>query len=126
MRRRDRRFDLGVVACAQKAPHLVPIYVIDLTHYLDTKGAIAPERGPARKLANFVTAVVAHATDFDRAESVSGPACFKCRKRDQHIVETGITEDDAVVWRCLVCGTEGQISNWQGTFWDLSQSARSA
>jgi hypothetical protein len=52
--------------------------------------------------------------------SSGSPFCFKRRKRDQHVVETGITEDDVVVWRCLACGTEGRISNWQGTFWDLS------
>ena len=65
------------------------MYVIDLTHYLDTKGAIAPERGPARKMADFLTAVVAHASDFDRSDDAPGPVCFKCRKRDQRVVETG-------------------------------------
>jgi len=51
------------------------------------KGAIAPERGPARKLANFLTAVVAHASDFDRTDDAPGPLCFKCRKRDQRAFE---------------------------------------
>jgi len=97
------------------------MYVIDLTHYLDDKGAIAPERGPARKIADFFTAVVAHASDFDRPDDVSGPLCFKCRKRDRRSVDTGIAEGDVVVWHCAACGTEGRISNWQGTFWDLSQ-----
>lgn len=96
------------------------MYVIDLAHYLDSKGAVAPERGPARKMADFLTAVVAHASDFDRDEDSPGPVCFKCAKRDQHIVQTGTAEGD-VVWRCLACGTEGSISNWRGTFWDLSQ-----
>ena len=73
---------------------LVSLHVIDLTHYLDPKGAIAPERGPARKFADFVTAVVAHATDFDRPDNTPGPLCFKCRKRDQRFVETGLTEDN--------------------------------
>ena len=36
------------------------------------------------------------------------------------LFETGITEDDVIVWHCLACRTEGRISNWQGTFWDLS------
>ena len=49
-----------------------------------------------------------------------GPACFKCRKRDDRRVETGIAEDGVVIWVCPDCGTNGQISNWQGTFWDLS------
>jgi hypothetical protein len=53
------------------------MYVIDLTHYLDPKGAIAPERGPARKFADFVTAVVAHATDFDRPDDTAGPAVLQ-------------------------------------------------
>jgi len=95
------------------------MYVIDLTHYLDSKGAIAPERGPVRKMADFLIAVVAHASDFDRSEDTPGPACFKCRKRDRRIVETGITEDDVVVWHCPACGTHGRISKWQDTFWDL-------
>lgn len=102
------------------------MYVMDLTHFLDAKGAIAPERGPARRLAVFLTSVVAHASDFDRSDDVPGPNCFKCRKRDQHVVETGITEEDVIVWRCPACGTEGQISNWQGSFWDLSQSLPSS
>lgn len=77
------------------AETLAPMYVIDLTHYLDSKGANAPERGPARKMADFLTAVVAHASDFDRPDDAPGPVCFKCRKLDQRVVETGITEDDA-------------------------------
>ncbi len=101
------------------------MYVIDLAHYLDSKGAIAPERGPARKMADFLTAVVAHASDFNRPDDRPGPACFKCRKRDQRVVETGMAQDDVVVWRCLACRTEGRISNWQGTLWDLSQDAAS-
>lgn len=95
------------------------MYVIDLKHYLDAKGSIAPERGPARKMANFLTAVVAHASDFDRPEETPGPVCFKCRQRDDRRVDTGLTDDDTVVWRCAACGAEGRISNWQDTFWDL-------
>ena len=101
------------------------MYVIDVRHYLDDKGNIGLEKGPARKMAEFITSVVAHASDFDRPESTPGPVCFKCRKRDQRVVETGITEDDVVVWRSLACDAEGQISNWQGTFWDLSQGTPS-
>ncbi|AZR43489.1 hypothetical protein MTMN5_04064 (plasmid) [Marinobacter salarius] len=29
-------------------------------------------------------------------------------------------EDDAIVWRCPVCGDNGAISGWEGSFWDLS------
>lgn len=95
------------------------MYVIDLTHYLDHKGAIAPERGPARRFADFITAVVAHATDVDRMNDVPGPLCFKCRKPDRIAVETCFTEDERVAWICARCGTQGLISNWEGSFWDL-------
>jgi hypothetical protein len=96
------------------------MYVIDVRHFLDEKGDIAPKHGPARKMANFVVAVVAHASDFDRPEESPGPRCFKCRVRDDRRVETGLTDDEAVAWSCPACGTQGRIGNWQGTFWDLS------
>jgi len=96
-------------------------YVTNLHHCLDDKGAIAPESGPARKLAEFLTAVVAHATDFDRPEQALGPPCFKCRKRRPPTVETLLTDDGLVVWRCVTCDIEGEISGWEGTFWDLGQ-----
>jgi hypothetical protein len=96
------------------------VYVINVRHFLNDKGDIEPKKGPARKLADFTTAVIAHASNFARPESTPGPMCFKCRKRDNRCVNTVMTNDDMVVWQCPACGTEGQISNWQGTFWDLS------
>ena len=101
------------------------MYVIDVTHYLNDKGDIAPERGAARRMAEFVTSVIAHASDFDRPDDAAGPLCFRCRKRDNRRVDTGVAEDDAVVWYCPACGTQGHISNWQGTFWDLSRGVSS-
>jgi len=48
-------------------------------------------------MANFLTAVVANACDFDRSNDAPGPVFLTRRKRDQHVIETGITEDDVVV-----------------------------
>jgi hypothetical protein len=76
-------------------------------------------------MADVLTPVVAHASDGDRSNDTPGPICFKCRKCDQRAVETGVTEDDIVVWRCLTCGAEGQISSWQGTIWDVNQGTPS-
>ena len=95
------------------------MYLTDLSHSLDPRGVIAPERGPARKLADFLTAVVAHASDLDRDTDQPGPLCFKCRKPDPHSVRIGITADEQVKWHCPACGAEGEISNWQGSFRDL-------
>jgi len=71
-------------------------------------------------MASFLTAVVVHASDFDRPADVPGPICFKCRKRDQRVVDIATAESGLIVSRRLTCGTEGQISKWRGTFWDLS------
>lgn len=70
---------------------------INLTDYLDSKGVIAPERDPARKMADSLTDVVAHASDFDLYDDAPGPICFKCRNRERRVIETGITENDVVV-----------------------------
>ena len=93
------------------------MYLIDARHFLNGKGDIGPERGPGRKMADFVTTVVAHESDFDRPGTL-GPVCFKCRKSP---VDTVMTDNEVILWRCTLCSTEGSVSNWQGTFWDLSQ-----
>lgn len=101
------------------------MYVINARHYLNDKGAIAPEKGAAKKMAEFVTAVVAHASNFDRAEDIPGPLCQRCKKSEGQHVETAMDDDEIISWFCLACGTEGRISGWQGPFWDLTQSAAS-
>ena len=55
------------------------MYITDLTHFLDGSGAIAPIKGPARAMAQFVVEVVAHATD-ESDTSPAAPTCFKCKK----------------------------------------------
>ena len=92
------------------------MYITDVRHFLDENGAIAPRRGPAKAMADFHAAVITYATDFDDT-GVLAPTCFKCKKS---AVQTALARDDAVVWKCPRCETEGRISNWQGTLWDLS------
>ena len=91
------------------------MYVTDLTHFLDKSGAIGPVKGPARAMAQFNVDVVAHASDVTPKVSPA-PRCFKYKKG---AIEALRANDDAIVWRCPMCRTEGRISNWQGSFWDL-------
>jgi hypothetical protein len=91
------------------------MYVTDLIHFLDKSGAISPVKGPARAMAQFLVDVVAHASDAT-SNAVPAPRCFKCKKG---AVEAGRALDDAIVWVCPLCRTEGRVSNWQGTLWDL-------
>ena len=92
------------------------MYITDARHFLDDKGAIAPLRGPAKAMAEFHGEVIAYATDFDDV-GVRLPQCFKCKKGT---VWAELAQDDAINWHCPLCHTEGRISNWQGTLWDLS------
>ncbi|MGH8830767.1 MAG: hypothetical protein ACREXV_06715, partial [Polaromonas sp.] len=93
------------------------MYITDARHFLDEKGAIGPQRGPAKAMAEFHASVIAYATDFD-GTGVIAPTCFKCKKGP---VEPIIAQDDAIYWSCSRCKAEGRISHWQGTLWDLSE-----
>jgi ribosomal protein L37AE/L43A len=91
------------------------MYITDLKHFLDSRGAIGPTKGPARAMAQFQTDVVASASNA-AGDAPAPPTCFKCKKS---AVQTALARDDAVVWKCPRCETEGRISNWQGSLWDL-------
>ena len=98
-----------------QTPDPSPMYITDLTYFLDKSGAIGPIKGPARAMAQFVVDVVAHASD-STSDALAAPMCFKCKKGS---VEAIRALDDALVWACPACRTEGRISNWQGSLWDL-------
>ena len=98
------------------------MYITDLTHFLDESGAIAPIKGAARAMAQFLVEVVAHATDESEA-SPAAPTCFKCKKGQVTAVRAA---DDAVVWTCPKCEAEGRISKWQGTLGDLTARPQSS
>lgn len=97
------------------------MYITDLTHFLDEKGAIAPMPAPARRLAEFLGRVVAATSTPAAIDAGSGECrCNKCKKG---IVFAEIAPDDAIEWLCENCGHDGRISNWRRSFWDLSALA---
>jgi hypothetical protein len=98
---------------------IAPMYITDLTHFLDEKGAIGPQSGPARRLAEFLGRVVAAASEPSAVEHAGIGEC-RCNKRKGTIIAE-IAPDDAIEWFCESCGHEGRISNWRRSFWDLSQ-----
>lgn len=97
------------------------MYITDLTHLLDKSGAIGPLKGPELAMAQFNVDVVAHASDAT-GHALSAPSCFKFEKR---AAEATRAQDDAIVWLCSACRTEGRISNWQGSLWDLRDRPQS-
>jgi hypothetical protein len=93
------------------------MYITDARHFLDEKGAIGPQRGPAKAMAEFHAQVIACATD-DGHTGVKAPTCFKCKKS---AVAPALAQDGAIYWACPRCNAEGRISHWQGTLWDLTR-----
>lgn len=92
------------------------MYLTDATHFLDAKGDIGPKDGPGRKMAEFFGDVIAHATVPAPQERVAH--CFQCRG----LVDSAVAGGGVIDWACSECDALGRISNWQGTFWDLSRS----
>lgn len=102
-------------------------WIADLTHFLDGTGRIAPEKGPARRIAEYFASIVAMVS---RPELVT-PSEYRvrCRRRPGRKPCSGYIEADLdfetedVAWWCPVCGDNGYIRNWKGTVWDLSDAA---
>lgn len=99
------------------------VLITNLTHFLDNQGRIALEHGPARRLADFLTNIVATMThDFD-----SPLGQIHCRRRPNRkpcpgLLEATFTADNGIAWRCKQCGDEGVITHWEKTFWDMTDA----
>lgn len=91
-------------------------YVTDLTHLLDSKGAIASKKGVGFTMADFQTKIVYHTTLKDNINSTY--KCFKCKGSN---ASSNIQDDDEIAWVCNNCGITGFIKNWRGSLWDMSQ-----
>lgn len=99
------------------------LFVSDLAHFLDDKGAVGPAHGPARKMADLLCAFVAHATNPETSAATVAPYSFGCCLRDRCCVATGMDAGEISVWHCPSCAAAGQITNWQHSLWDLRDAA---
>jgi hypothetical protein len=99
-------------------------WITDLSHFLDDQGRIAPDSGPAFRLAQHLTSIVAMVSIAGSA--VSQKYRVKCRRRPGRKPCAGKIDgyiDSAtneIVWWCPVCDDNGYISNWMNSMWDLS------
>src|SRR5262245_7440514 len=96
-------------------------WVTDLSHFVDARTGQLPTNvpGPARRLMEYLTRIVAAATTphNQRIDQV------KFRRRPGHrpcpgVVEYRVWTDERITWKCPCCGDSGIISNWQSTAWD--------
>lgn len=98
-------------------------WIIDITHYLDDRGAIVSAPAPARRLAEHFAAIVASVT-LNPYQAATG-STVPCRRRPHRkpcpgTIRAAITLDPSmdIVWDCSARGDNGLISNWHGTMWD--------
>jgi hypothetical protein len=98
-------------------------WIVDITHFLDERGAIVASPAEARCLAEHFAAIVAATTSAPCQAATGSPV--RCRRRPRRkpcpeAIRAAITLDDRmdVVWDCPSCGDNGVISNWHGTIWD--------
>lgn len=101
-------------------------WIVDLNHFLDEEGAIAPPKGPGRRLAEHIVSIVSMTS---QPEIIPSPEYqVRCRRRPGRKPCTGLIEVDLdpetedIVWWCPICRDNGYIRNWKGTMWDLSNS----
>ena len=93
------------------------MYITDATHFLDAKGAIGPQRGPGRKLAEFLGSVIVEATL--PSQGAGQPACNKCSGP----IEAALGAADEIQWLCSACTEAGRISNWRHTLWNMTTNS---
>lgn len=103
-----------------------------LAHYLDERGRIAaPSRG-AQIVAEHLAAIVVMTTGNLATPADGAPGSVRCRARPNHKPCLGFIDSDVlpdaegdierIHWWCKRCTSNGVISDWQGTFWDMSDS----
>lgn len=94
--------------------------VADLQHYLNMPESVP---GPARRMAQHLTAIVSAATAGDAGARWTSR--LTCNRRPRHRACTGnlvlrrIDIPPSIEWKCADCGDDGVISNWQHTPFDL-------
>ncbi|MCA1702264.1 MAG: hypothetical protein LC808_02925 [Actinobacteria bacterium] len=96
------------------------MFVSDLRHFLDLPDDVS---GPARRMAERLTAIVRAATAGDAgSEWASALPCDRRPGRRPclgHIAVLRTEVPPAIEWRCTSCGDEGVISGWEQSPCDL-------
>ena len=100
-------------------------FITDMTHFEGIPSG--PSHEPARRMAQFFGAIVS-AASVSPADKLIEAALF-CRRRPGRTQCPGhlqIRRDrvsGAISWHCSRCDDQGEISNWEGTSWNLSKWA---
>jgi uncharacterized protein len=93
---------------------------------LKEDGTLGDLPKPASRLAEFLGGIVEEVS-FRRHDEPASTA-IDCRRRPGHrrcagkiVAGVDALRSFQIEWHCPVCGDQGIISGWQGTFWDKSK-----
>lgn len=96
------------------------MFVSDLRHFLDiTDDAPAPAKRMAHQLGAIVKAATARGQD---SSWITAIGCMRRPNRRPCTGLIGVRGGDApggIRWECVLCGDEGIISGWEGSYADL-------
>jgi hypothetical protein len=99
-------------------------WITDITHFLDVGGELIKEPMQARKLGEYLSAIVVVASYPDPEYEGFKVLCRRRPNRKPCLTEIAAwidPETDDVVWICPVCRDKGIVSNWRGTVCDMSE-----
>ena len=100
-------------------------WIVNLRHFLNPDGSIAPKSGRALRLAQHFAAIVREIT-----AEIGGETSFpkvRCRRKPKRKACPGEIdsvfdpETGTIFWKCPICGDNGAIRDWEGTLWDFSE-----
>lgn len=90
----------------------------NLTDYIDEDGRILPANDRTRRLAEFLTQLVARVTIAYGRYDPLGP--IHCRhQRCRGLLRVNFSDDGAIGWYCERCADHGSVAHWRRTFFDL-------
>ena len=98
-------------------------FVIDIRHYLDDAGNLAPMPAPAMAVALFCGSIVSWVSGWPGPDGErTNVPCRRSRSRPPCYGDAyaRLAPGDSIEWRCRECSEEGTISGWRGTRWDRS------
>ena len=102
-------------------------FITDMTHFEGIPPGASHES--ARRIAQFFGAIVSAGSVFP-ADVLVDAALF-CRRRPGrtrcpgHLQIYRDSVSGIITWHCSQCDDQGEISNWEGTSWNLSRWAPS-
>ncbi|MHB9071834.1 MAG: hypothetical protein ACYC54_15850 [Sedimentisphaerales bacterium] len=97
-------------------------FIAKLSHYLDDDLSLIKLPAPAAAIREFLGCIVEAVTSRD-PDDINYVTQLKCRKGSggcdgDIIVFFNQDNPSIIMWSCMFCKDDGQITGWKKTLWD--------